>query len=104
MTTPISRAKRRTDGAAGTGIPASGCPADAGGAGPDRHVSGPGASTLPMVVFSKVRLGVSPEINALATVLVVLVTTGIVIAGWSMQRRAAAQRPSPPRTAQSSGT
>ncbi len=32
-------------------------------------VSGPGASTLPMVVFSKVRLGLSPEINALATLL-----------------------------------
>ena len=50
--------------------------------------SGPGASTLPMVVYSSVRLGVSPEINALATVLVVLVSTGIIIAGISMQRRA----------------
>lgn len=50
--------------------------------------SGPGASTLPMKVYSSVRLGVSPEINALATVMVVIVTTGIVIAGWSMQRRA----------------
>ncbi|WP_078118153.1 ABC transporter permease subunit [Thiosocius teredinicola] len=50
--------------------------------------SGPGASTLPMKVYSSVRLGVSPEINALATVLVVIVTTGIVIAGWSMQRKA----------------
>ena len=50
--------------------------------------SGPGASTLPMVVYSSVRLGVSPEINALATVLVALVTIGIVIAGWSMQRKA----------------
>ncbi|SES92740.1 ABC transporter permease subunit [Oceanicella actignis] len=36
-------------------------------------VSGPGASTLPMVVFSKVRLGVSPEINALATLMIVAV-------------------------------
>ena len=50
--------------------------------------SGPGASTLPMVIYSSVRLGVSPEINALATLLVVLVTIGIVIAGISMQRRA----------------
>ncbi|MCB1773797.1 MAG: ABC transporter permease subunit [Gammaproteobacteria bacterium] len=50
--------------------------------------SGPGASTLPMVVYSSVRLGVSPEINALATVLVVFVSTGIIIAGISMQRRA----------------
>ena len=41
-------------------------------------VSGPGSSTLPMVIFSKVRLGVSPEINALATIMVLLVTIGIV--------------------------
>ena len=33
-------------------------------------VAGPGSSTLPMVIFSKVRLGVSPDINALATILV----------------------------------
>jgi putrescine transport system permease protein len=51
--------------------------------------SGPGASTLPMVVYSSVRLGVSPEINALATVLVVLVTLGIIVAGIVMHRRAA---------------
>jgi putrescine transport system permease protein len=36
-------------------------------------VTGPGASTLPLVIFSKVRLGVSPDINALATILVLLV-------------------------------
>ena len=40
--------------------------------------SGPGSSTLPMVVFSKVRLGVSPEINVLATLTVVAVTIIIV--------------------------
>jgi putrescine transport system permease protein len=50
-------------------------------------VSGPGATTLPMVVYSSVRLGVSPQINALATVLVALVTTGIVIAGLLMHRQ-----------------
>jgi putrescine transport system permease protein len=33
-------------------------------------VSGPGASTLPMVIFSKVRLGVSPDVNALATIII----------------------------------
>ena len=54
-------------------------------------VSGPGASTLPMVVYSSVRLGVSPEINALATVLVVLVAIGILGAGWWLHRRAAAE-------------
>ena len=49
-------------------------------------VSGPGSSTLPMVIFSKVRLGVSPEINALATIIVLLVATGIVAAGITMNR------------------
>lgn len=43
-------------------------------------VSGPGSSTLPMVVFSKVRLGVTPEINALATIIVLLVSAGILTA------------------------
>ncbi|MBL8271161.1 ABC transporter permease subunit [Steroidobacter sp.] len=45
-------------------------------------VSGPGASTLPMVIFSKVRLGVSPDINALATIIVLLVTLGVIAAGF----------------------
>jgi putrescine transport system permease protein len=40
--------------------------------------SGPGSSTLPMVVFSKVRLGVSPEINVLATLTITVVTLMIV--------------------------
>lgn len=48
--------------------------------------SGPGASTLPMVVYSKVKLGVSPEINALATIVIALVGTGIAIAAWLLQR------------------
>jgi len=43
-------------------------------------VTGPGASTLPIVVFSSVRLGVSPQINALATVIVILVSILIVTA------------------------
>ena len=50
-------------------------------------VSGPGSSTLPMVIFSKVRLGVSPDINALATIMVSLVSIGVVIAGFVMLRR-----------------
>jgi putrescine transport system permease protein len=49
--------------------------------------SGPGSSTLPMVVFSKVRLGVSPEINVLATITVVIVALMIVGASWWMQRQ-----------------
>ena len=44
--------------------------------------SGPGSSTLPMVVFSKVRLGVSPEINVLATLTVTVVT--LIMIGVSL--------------------
>ena len=44
--------------------------------------SGPGSSTLPMVIFSKVRLGVSPEINVLATLTIVFVT--LIIIGVSL--------------------
>ena len=50
-------------------------------------VSGPGSSTLPMVIFSSVRLGVSPQINALATIFVVVVALCIATAGWMMTRR-----------------
>ena len=50
-------------------------------------VAGPGSSTLPMVIFSKVRLGVSPDINALATILVAIVAVGVAIAGIMMSRQ-----------------
>lgn len=50
-------------------------------------VSGPGSSTLPMVIFSKVRLGVSPDINALASIMVFLVACGVVAAGVLMARQ-----------------
>jgi putrescine transport system permease protein len=50
--------------------------------------SGPGSSTLPMVVFSKVRLGVSPEINVLATLTLAVVTAMIVGVSLWMARRA----------------
>jgi len=50
-------------------------------------VSGPGATTLPMVVYSSVRLGVSPEINALATLIVLLVSLAVLIAGIVMFRQ-----------------
>jgi len=49
-------------------------------------VSGPGSSTLPMVVYSKVKFGITPEINALATLIILFVTTAIVVAGWMMNR------------------
>ena len=50
-------------------------------------VSGPGSTTLPQLVFSKVRLGVSPDINALASILVLIVTVIVVVAGTYMTRR-----------------
>jgi len=49
-------------------------------------VTGPGASTLPIVVFSSVRLGVSPKVNALATILIVVVSTGVLSSWWLMRR------------------
>ena len=53
-------------------------------------VSGPGGSTLPMVIFSKVKLGVTPDINALATLIMVFVSTGVIIA-WFAAKRAQRQ-------------
>ncbi|HZF16192.1 MAG TPA: ABC transporter permease subunit [Steroidobacteraceae bacterium] len=50
-------------------------------------VSGPGSTTLPMLIFSKVKLGVNPEVNALATVLVAIVTVGVVFAAWWMKKQ-----------------
>ena len=49
-------------------------------------VSGPGGSTLPMVIFSKIRLGVTPDINALATLIIVVVSLGVVVAWWAGTR------------------
>ncbi len=49
--------------------------------------SGPGASTLPMVIYSKVKLGVTPEINALATLIITVVALGVAVAGFFMQRQ-----------------
>jgi putrescine transport system permease protein len=49
--------------------------------------SGPSATTLPMVIFSSVRLGVSPQINALATIFVAFIAVVVGLAGWLMLRR-----------------
>jgi putrescine transport system permease protein len=54
-------------------------------------VSGPGASTLPMVIYSKVKLGVSPDVNALASLIICVVGTCVIAAGFFM-RRAEKQR------------
>jgi putrescine transport system permease protein len=51
-----------------------------------QFVSGPGSNTLPMVVFSRVRLGVNPSINALATLMVLFVAAGVVVSAIVMKR------------------
>ncbi len=52
-----------------------------------QFVAGPGSSTLPMVIFSKVRLGVSPDVNALATLMVLAVSIGIGTTAWLLRYR-----------------
>ncbi len=52
-------------------------------------VSGPGASTLPMVVFSSLKLGATPELNALATIILLFVSTAL-LGAWLLQQRAVA--------------
>lgn len=49
--------------------------------------SGPGATTLPMKIYSQVRLGVTPEINAACTLLIGLVAIGVLIASLMTKRR-----------------
>jgi len=49
-------------------------------------VSGPASTTLPMKVFSSVRLGVSPKINALATLMILVVVIAALIGWWLMAR------------------
>jgi putrescine transport system permease protein len=49
-------------------------------------VTGPGNTTLPILIWSKVKLGVTPDINALATITVIVVGIGVAIAGWLLQR------------------
>ena len=48
--------------------------------------TGPGATTLPLLIWSKVKLGVTPDINALATLMVVVVGLGVALAGIIMSR------------------
>ena len=50
-------------------------------------VSGPGAVTLPMLIYSRVRLGLRPDINALATIIILVVAIGVLLAAWIMLRQ-----------------
>ncbi|MGL4636422.1 MAG: ABC transporter permease [Beijerinckiaceae bacterium] len=53
--------------------------------------SGPGATTLPMRIYSQVRLGVTPEINAISSLMILVVTVAVLVATASMKR--SAQKP-----------
>lgn len=55
-------------------------------------VTGPGATTLPMKIYSSVRLGVTPEINAACTILVALVAVGVLAASLASKRRTLMQQ------------
>jgi len=50
-------------------------------------VAGPDSNTLPMVIFSKMKLGVSPDINALASVIIGIVAFGVIVATILQLRR-----------------
>jgi putrescine transport system permease protein len=52
-------------------------------------VAGPGSTTLPMVIYSSVRRGVSPQVNALATLVVLIVSVAVIIAALAMRERPA---------------
>jgi putrescine transport system permease protein len=52
-------------------------------------VSGPGATTLPMLIFAKVRLGVTPDINAITTIIIALVVVAVATAALVTNRRRA---------------
>ncbi|HVS75513.1 MAG TPA: ABC transporter permease subunit [Steroidobacteraceae bacterium] len=49
-------------------------------------VAGPATNTLPMLIYSKVRLGISPVINALASLIIAIIGTCVIAAGWLMRR------------------
>ncbi|MBX2884241.1 MAG: ABC transporter permease subunit [Granulosicoccus sp.] len=49
--------------------------------------TGPGSNTLPILIYSRVRVGLRPDINALATIIILVVTIGVVAAWWIMRRQ-----------------
>lgn len=50
-------------------------------------VTGPGSNTLPILIYSRIRLGLRPDINALATIMIVTVAIGVMLAAWLMLRQ-----------------
>jgi putrescine transport system permease protein len=49
--------------------------------------TGPGATTLPIRIYSEVRLGVKPEINAISTLMIATVAIAVVLASWVERSR-----------------
>jgi putrescine transport system permease protein len=49
-------------------------------------VTGPGATTLPLRIYSEVRLGVKPEINAICTIMIAVVALGLIVASLLTKR------------------
>jgi putrescine transport system permease protein len=49
-------------------------------------LSGPGATTMPLVIFSRARLGLNPSVNAVATLIIVVVAIGVVVASYMIAR------------------
>jgi putrescine transport system permease protein len=49
-------------------------------------LSGPGSTTMPLVIFSRARLGLNPSVNAVATLIVLVVTVGVVLASLAIAR------------------
>ncbi len=49
-------------------------------------LTGPGATTMPLVIFSRAKLGLNPSVNAVATIIVVLVAIGVVAASYLIAR------------------
>ncbi len=62
--------------------------------------SGPSSTTLPIKIFSAVRLGVTPEINALSTIMIGIVTVGVITASLVMKRNVARAKADEMRAAQ----
>ena len=50
-------------------------------------VTGPGSTTLPILIYSRIRLGLRPDINALATIIILVVAIGVIAAGYIMLRQ-----------------
>ena len=50
-------------------------------------VTGPGSNTLPILIYSRIKLGLRPDINALATIIIMTISIGVMLAAWIMWRQ-----------------